>query len=201
MEEGISNRIIKPEKCVFCFGIPTSENSFYKDQKHPTKNFAKRFNGVWAKYDYQIVSHIKKIEPKIIKYGVTVVHGLTLQKFGKLLNKNNFLVIILFSHWENNALEFYDGFAEISAIVDEIPREFSGILDLSICHPIPLTIALKKERPNCLVRFTNKEATPYLWLNFYETLFWHLKQQNLTYLKAIEEVVGAFLKESDTVYN
>ena len=189
----VSTKIIKPENCLLGFGIPTNKDDFYEDQRHPAKRFAKYFNGVWAKYDCQIVRCINKIEPKIVEYGATIVHRLSLQKFGEMLSSNKFDVVVLFSHWEDDSVEFYDGMADISAVINQIPLNFSGILDLSICHPIKLTIEIKKKRPNCLVKFTNKAATPFIWLYFYEALFWHLKNNNKTYLSALEEVIDSFL--------
>lgn len=189
----VSTKIIKPENCALGFGIPTNEKDFFKDQFDPEKKFAKQFRSVWARYDLEIVGHIKRIEPKIAEYGATIVHRLSLQNFGEFLLNNKFDVVVLFSHWENDSVEFYDGMADISAIINQIPLNFSGIIDLSICHPIKLTIEIKKKRPNCLVKFTNKAATPFIWLYFYEALFWHLKNNNKTYLIALEEVIDSFL--------
>jgi hypothetical protein len=189
----ISKKIIKPENCVLAFGIPTSKEVFFNAQNHPNKDFAKKFKGIWAKYDLEIVSNIQKIDPILSELGATVVHNLTLDDFGNLFHNQKYDVIILFSHWKANAIEFHDGLAEIPAIINRIPTDFSGIIDLSVCHPEQLTIDLRKERPNCLVRFTNQDATPYLWLSFYRALLHHLKQHERTYLEALEEVIAAFL--------
>jgi hypothetical protein len=67
MKKGISKKIIKPENCVLAFGIPTTKEAFSKDQTHDNKDFAKRFIGVLARYDYEIVSNIKKIDPTVSK--------------------------------------------------------------------------------------------------------------------------------------
>lgn len=100
----------------------------------------------------------------------------SLQKFGELFGLKRFDVVILFAHWGKSSVEFHDGFASIPAIVEKIPTDFDGIIDLCTCHPELLTIALRQERPKCLVKFVNNEVIPYQWLHLYLALFTHLKK-------------------------
>lgn len=195
MKKGdIAERIIKPENCAIGFCIPTSRDDFMKDQSLSNKDFAKKFNGVWGRYDAGIVCYIDKFQPILTRLGVNVVHKLTLERLGELFCDEKLDVIVLFAHWNKDVVEFFDGFAEIPAIIDQIPPGFSGFIDLCVCHPESLTIALRKERPNCLVRFTNKAATPYIWLYFYLELFNYIKGVDVSYLKALEEVITAFFE-------
>lgn len=193
----VTSKIIKPEQCVFGFGIPTTQADFFNDQLNPNKAFAKQFDNVWLKYEHQIISHINAVTPKFEQYGVTVLPNLTLHKFGELFSDEHFEVIILFSHWENDAVEFYDGLAEVPMILEQIPNDFSGILDLSICQPIPLAEAIIKNRQKCVVKITCKRATPFLWLYTYEALFWLLRNKNLKYLEANEQVIEQMLIKSE----
>jgi cell division protein FtsW (lipid II flippase) len=56
-----------------------------------------------------------------------------------------------------------------------------------------LASLLQLERPNCLVRYIDKDATPSYWLYFYLTFFKLITMHDLTYLQALEEVVDLLL--------
>jgi len=190
----LADRIIKPENCAIAFGIPTTVEDFERDLCHPNKDFSKIYNGVRQKYVKEFLNPLHKTEPVMTRLGVNVIHNLRLDDFGELFQKEKLEVVILFSHWKDHSVEFYDGFAEITQIVNEIPIDLSGIIDLCVCHPKELTFALRKLRPNYLVRFTDKEATPFFWLYFYLALFSHLANNELTYLDALKELIIASFK-------
>lgn len=176
------------------FGIPISKERFRQHQLSEKADFAKRFIN-WSQYHYQFVSNIERISPIISQLGVSVIQDLTLKDFESLFNKKKINVIILFSHWNTNSIEFDDGLADLQSIVNKIPLDFYGILDLCVCHPEKLTKMLRKFRPNCLVKYTHKKATPFLWVYFYMVLFKYLKDHNVTYLTALEKVIKEFLTD------
>ena len=110
MEAIVSEKIIKPQNCVLCFGIPTSRNDFFIDIRDEKKEFAKLFKGGWIQYYSQISIHIEKLENIYKELGVKIVHKLTIENFGQILQSKKFDVVILFSHWSKDAIEFNDGF-------------------------------------------------------------------------------------------
>ena len=118
---------------------------------------------------------------------------MTFNKFSKVVKKNKYDIVILFSHWREDTIEFFDGLVGIPDIVKAIPYEFEGLIDLCVCHPEKLTFALRSERPKCLIRYTQKKATPYIWLYFYLMVFKRLKEENITYLQALELTINDFL--------
>ena len=188
------SEIIKPEDCTFAIGIPTTKESFSDAIKRADKGYAGMFNNVWKRYEAEITREIRNIKPILENMNVQFIEDLTLNKFKNFFDDNERKVIILFSHWEKNKVEFADGFAGIDRIIDQIPEEAQQIIDLCVCNPVNLRLALKQKRPACTVRFINKQATPYLWLKFYKMLFRHLERESLTYTKAIEEVAIQLLK-------
>jgi hypothetical protein len=194
---GVAQRIVKPENCALAFGIPTSRETFLRDQAQDGEYFAKHYHGVWERYDHEVVRHLRKYAPLLKQLGVNVVEQLTLQHFGELFRDAKLDVVVLFSHWHDDAVEFHDGLALAPAIIEQIPVDFSGVLDLCVCHPESLTIALRRDRPRCLIRYTNKPATPYIWLYFYMELFNYLRQHDSTYLQALEEVIMRVIKPGE----
>lgn len=190
----IARRIVKPENCVLAFGIPVTKETFLADQQQKDNDFARLFNGIWQRYFFEIVRYVQKAAPIFTQLGLHIQYDLTLPQFGELCRDSKFDVIILFSHWLDNAVEFADGLAETESIITQIPPGFSNFLDLCVCHPESLIIALREHRPNCLTRYIDKPATPKVWLYFYLELFNYLKQQEVTYLQALEGTLARILK-------
>lgn len=188
----VTRRIVKPPNCAFVFGIPTSQEGFRMAEQSKNADFAKQFVGGWTQYYLQFVRDLESVEPLLRKWGVVVVRDATIGDFARLLVQS-FDVVILFSHWDEDAIEFREGSAGTKALLAAIPLTFAGILDLCVCHPMSLVRELRSHRPGCIVKYLPSEATPHYWLYFYRTLFSQLQNRNLTYLAAIEEVACAFL--------
>lgn len=191
---GIGRKIIKPINCVLAFGIPTSREGFVEWEGRPEKDFVQGFLGGWPQYDHLVVSIFNSIEPVLREWKVTVIQDLTVAGLGSLF-RNRFDVIILFSHWKGDAVELFDGFVDPCGFLKQVPEEFSGLIDLCVCHPCALTLALRRYRNKCLVKDITTKATPGFWLYFYLALFKLLKDEDLTYLAALERVVDMFIKK------
>ena len=183
----------RPDECVLAFGIPTSREAFLRDRDRPDKDFAGRFAGLWRRYDDEVAGPLRAIEPELTGRGVSVEHETTLIRFGELLRDEKYRVIILFSHWHKNMVEFADAMTAADDIVAIVPEDFSGVLDLCVCHPEGLTKGIRAERPRCRMRFCQGTATPFFWLSFYQALFEHLDGANLPYLAALTQVASGLL--------
>jgi hypothetical protein len=188
----VSRRIIKPSNCALALGIPTSEDGFRQSGEHRRAGFAAGFRGGWNQYRARFVADFERVEPYLRKWGVTILPDVTLASFSRLLD-GSFDAAILFSHWDNDEVEFREGFEPVAAIAEAVPPEFSGIIDLCVCHPLALVRELQCHRPRCLVKFVRTTAAPDVWLYFYRVLFSQLQKRELPYLEAVEEVVCGFL--------
>lgn len=188
----VSRRIVKPASCALAFGIPTTQEGFLRACENPHADFAKCFLGGWAQYHAQFVVDVEVVEPVLRKWGVTILHDASLADFARIV-AGSFDVVILFSHWKDDAVELCDGLETISTLLDAVPPAFAGILDLCVCHPLALVTQLHLHRPACIVKYLPTEAAPHYWMYFYRTLFSQLRNRDLTYLTAIEEVACAFL--------
>ncbi len=104
-------------------------------------------------------------------------------------------------------VEFADGLKGISEIIECIPGDYHGLLDLNVCRCRQLVPALQICRPNCYFRYkANVLGTNYGWtvdlrimLHFYKTFIKHLGRSRLTYFDAYREVADGFftlLKQS-----
>lgn len=197
----VSRKIIKPENCVLAFGIPTTESDFVENLKSFNKGFSQFFKDQYGEralkeYIRQILDDLRTIEPILTELGLQIIHKLSLKTFGELFQQSKYDVIILFSHWEYDLIEFSGDLVGKSAVLDQIPTTFSGIIDFCICTSKSMGIDMRIERPNSLIRISKNEALPYFWLYFYLVLFKHLKQGNKSYIEALGDVVAEFSKKA-----
>lgn len=190
----ISKRIIKPKNCTLAFGVPTSEEEFMRDQYAHNKDFAKKYNGIRQRYVKEFLNTLRKTEPMMADLGAKIIHRFRLNDFEAQFHDDMLHVIIVFSHWKNDLVEFFDGFATAAQILEKIPADFVGIIDWCVCWPEELVASLRKERPKCLFRFANTALTPFLWLYFYLALFKLLAENELNYFDALEKVVHMFFR-------
>ena len=81
--------------------------------------------------------------------------------------------MILFAHWRDvdERIELADGLVSPEAIVQVVPSDFKGIMDLCVCHPRALVFGIKQKCPDSLVKSTDKDAAPLWWLYLYEAMF------------------------------
>lgn len=93
--------IVKPEDCVFAFGIPTSKEDFLKDQNSENKDFARTVKGNWLQYKTGVVNILRAVEPIIRDLGVRIIHRLTFRDFAGLFKDRKAKIILLFTHWKD----------------------------------------------------------------------------------------------------
>lgn len=173
----LKHQVIKPNDCVIGFGIPTSKSAYITN-----KNMGySRLYETKAKYNYDIIVPINNFMKIITAWGVITIFDLNSYNFANLFRKNGFKVIILFSHWEDDFVEFSNGLIAIDEICNSIPEQFNGTLDFCICHPEKLIKKIIQTKPDIDFRYTNEQVTPKFWIDFYTALFSILRVKNVTY--------------------
>jgi len=178
--------------CVIGFGIPTSKNAFFVAQKSKPGCLALADNSVglgWPPYEHDVVLPLERLQLSYEEWGVKVIHPLKLEDFGDLFRDHSHSIVILFTHWGADVVEFSDRMASIQDTAAQIPEDFAGIIDLCVCHPRALVEELQKRCPKAVVKFIDREATPVFWLHFYLLLFKAMYSEQLSYLQALERVV------------
>lgn len=174
---------VRPDECVILFGIPTSRAAFDRHLAQRTRHdFVPNVCPAWPAYE-QIVEQVELALPLIQSLGVDVRHDARLPDLAKgFLSKR---VVILFSHWIDDHVEFDEGLHDSDAIVSEVPATFDGVVDLCVCHPEALVMRLRRDRPECLVKRTRRKARVSYWLQFYHVLFRVLAAADVTYDHAV----------------
>jgi hypothetical protein len=215
--------IIHPNDCVIVFGIPTCEEGFkgrrcnygnacpscmpassegwHREGREnmPIYDYI-RGSLVWREYHSRFVRLLKELEPGLIDIGVTVLRYIESRHLRNLFY--HYRVVILFAHWVDKhpeyplgAVEMDDGLVGVDEIVEAVPEEWDGVLDLCMCNPANLVAALLDARPRCHLKRLNINANPVLWLYFYGTLFAHLNDRPMSYSDALASARSQLVKK------
>jgi len=186
----VARRIILPKDCVIGFGVPTTADEFADASQSARSDYVKSWYGGLPQFRRTLLGDIERFIRFAKLFELPIVPALTLKKFTMLL-AGQFVVVVLFSHFDDDHVEFQDGFFCSQQVLEAVPAAFEGILDLCVCHPFSLVKKLDAERP-CLVKWTEKRAAPAYWLMIYEALFTALCTHRLTYLEALDEIMNGF---------
>jgi hypothetical protein len=186
----ITRTIIRPENCAIAFGIPTDELSFARAMKNRGSDYVRRYLGGFTQYEKHLLKDLDRFLVFLAKWNVHVERTVTAERLSALLS-GAFDVVTLFSHGTENSVEFTDGLVEVNSIVDCVPLNYSGFIDLCVCHPLGLVNELKFRRPNCHVKWEPLEVEPVEWMYIYPLLFSELARGQSTYLQAWKNVIIA----------
>jgi len=173
------------------FGIPTTREEFFRSFSPPQSDYTSHWLGGWGQYRAQFIADLDVVAPDLECAGVALVRGLRLGELSDLFSKHK--VVVLFSHWTADGVEFFDGLASTEQILPEIPPAFEGVFDLCVCHPIALVQKIFASRPPYSVRYVEHEAAPHYWLYFYRDIFSHMKATKSDYLAAFEIIAKAHI--------
>lgn len=189
----VSRRVISPKDCVVGFGIPTSIEEFVEANGSGRSHYVKTWLGGLPQFRRLLLGDFERFMRFADLCQLSVVPRLTLSDFGRMLG-GQFAVVVLFSHFDSDHIEFHDGFVDSDEVLEAVPVAFEGILDLCVCHPASLVRRLDSEW-SCLVKWTDRPTAPAYWLMIYETLFTVLHTRKLSYLDALEEIMNGFREE------
>jgi hypothetical protein len=176
---------VKAKQCAMMIAVPLTEVGYYADLREPKekKDFARSI-GLFNKYKIEVISPVIRTAKILEAAGVSIFTEATLSDFVRLFD-GRFDVIILFTHSCSQLIEFRDGLTSAENVVKQITTDFSGFIDLSVCHPIGLVKTLDRVLPNAICHYIDATVTPVLWMQYFLFLFKQLiDNPDLTYLKA-----------------
>jgi hypothetical protein len=191
----MSTEFVKPFNCMLGFGIPTNKEEFDLAKTDSKRDFVIPHN--WSKYKFDVVSPIERALPILDQFKFKIIDkGVTLKTFKSMFDVDEVKVVIFVSHRNDKGqVEFFDGLAETEAIVNQIPEDFNGIIDMTTCLPRSLAIEIREKRPNCLVRFADKKITYPVWMAFFQVVGKILNAKDISYLEACELAMDLLIGE------
>lgn len=105
----------------------------------------------------------------------------------------------LFAHCpekaSSGAIEFADGLHTIAELVDVVPADFSGVMDLTICYFTRLMEAIKHKAPRCQIVLNRKRASLGLRLAIYREAVRLVATGGYSHVDALAEIQLSLLKE------
>jgi hypothetical protein len=173
------------------FGIPTTREEFFQSFSPPVSDYTRHWLGGWGQYRTQFVADLETVTPDLKQAGVAIVRRLRLEELAGLFAK--YRVVVLFSHWTADGIEFFDGMASTERILPQIPSTYDGVFDLCVCHPVGLVQKLLAQRPRYFVKYVQHEAAPHYWLYFYRDIFGYMHTSKSHYLDAFEVIFKAHI--------
>jgi hypothetical protein len=144
-----SRRVISPKECAVAFGIPTTAAEFAFASQNGQSDYVTSWYGGLPQFRRTLLGDLERFMRFAEHCKLPIIQALTLPKFTALLS-GQFEVVVLFSHFDDDHVEFKDGFLCSQQVPEAIPPAFEGILDLCVCHPASLVKKLDANRP-CLV--------------------------------------------------
>jgi hypothetical protein len=154
--------------------LPLSEDQF-ATALHNDSQYAKKFAAGWSQYER--VSHqLNECFDECRSVGVAVKETLESNNLSSLFSAK---IVILFAHWidETEEMEFWGHPLRSEDIENKIPSEFSGILDLSVCHPDPLVVSFKRKPHRYSIKYYPDELLPSFWAEVYSATFRTLRRK------------------------
>jgi hypothetical protein len=186
-------RIVAIERCRVMLAVPLDAASFRADLESADKDFVRSCCPEWPLYRREVIDPAMKVVEEARRLGADVITSATLDDWGAMFGEP-LDVVVLVAHWLNDKVEFRDGMHSVRAVVDRIPAGFDGAIDLCVCHPEALAVALRDLFPDSLTHYPSVPADPRVFFPYIRALLWRLSRGDCSYLTASSEVVTAFLQ-------
>lgn len=195
----ILDEIITPDRWSFVFGIPLSDAEYsLRKTSNIANSFVNRFRS-FPQYQNLIIDIYQATLDKTIRdhqLNIPIIRRARLEDFhDQFIEKDR--IIVLFSHWEKDQIEFSDGMHPYQAVAAAIPDDYHGIIDLCVCHPHGLPEVIKARSPNCFVRYTSTRSTVGYWLLYYTIFLKILVDTPCTYADAISRTIHLLINSGN----
>jgi hypothetical protein len=86
------------------------------------------------------------------------------------------------------SIQFADGIKTVREVIDSVPRDFSGLLDLTICNSVILGEAIKNYRSACLIAANRYQAALHVRLGIYMMALRRLSCKPRSYIDVLTQL-------------
>ena len=142
---------------------------------------------LWQLDHRPFVGFLQKKADEVARRGVVVCFNFKLADFSMVAD---YEVVTLVTHFDSqqNTVELADGMFTPHTIAAQLPADFTGIFDLTVCYSTHLQEAIKHVCPHCTV-IANKSPTSFEFrLSFYKMTIEMLGRLNKNYVEAIGDL-------------
>jgi len=191
--EPIYRRVVRPRDCAILFGIPTTYDAFRHDLGAANKDLVPNGCPVWPRYRDEVIAPADGLIAAAEARGVLVRRDVRLGDIAAAHDGQR-TVVILVSHWTRDRIELADGLHPFHDVVERVPQDFTGFVDLCICISEPMAVSLRALRPRCIIRSALQTyIIPRIWFGAFEALLASLDEHPRPYMDAYNEIIGLFL--------
>jgi hypothetical protein len=85
-------------------------------------------------------------------------------------------------------IEFAEGLRTLPQLIEAVPRDFRGVLDLTVCNSVIAANSIRHVRPDCLVAANRKPAVLRVRLYLYGLVVKLLSKQPRPYIEAVTQI-------------
>lgn len=187
----------KPQDWLFGFSMPLDRAGYDAQLARPDSfDLLQQLPGGWRAYRDGLLAPSIEALDFYRTLGVRVETDFTVAKMEELcrhLGRNKAFTLV--AHWTDHGVELADGIVPFEAVVEAVPPLYDGIVDLCVCHPIPLVAALRLRRPALrAVKYVDAPVSLLLWLRLYKALFALLASRDVDADDALQGWVGAAIE-------
>lgn len=191
------------QDCGLAFALPLSRDAFVEDFDNPAKDFVRnwvsQFEGLsldrlWSGYA-RLAAYARLIASEAEALGVWVLTEVTLDSWAALTLARPITTLV--AHWAENGLdgvEFSTGIVQLEQVCAALPRRYSGLIDLTVCHSAQAIAPFKRARPGCTVLANREPARLDIRLAMYRQILRLLNYERTTYVDAAARVHMAGLE-------
>ena len=198
----IFKRKLPKGKIVWCIGIPYSEEQFSSCCKSDSDfieslEFKYGTNDreiLWKRYR-PIASKISKCADFLRKKGVTIVNLYSISDIEKVFD-HSVVIIMAHRHRYLDSFDFMGNATSFNNVVDIIPNNYRGIIDVSSCHSALFQMQWKKKKINATYIAASTESSIDLRLFIYEHVIRYMvSHSGKNYLQSIEVILNRIQSE------
>lgn len=198
----IADKPVKPGNCFLGICLPLSKQDYITSLDNDNnKSYAKirrkllQFNidSLWEHDHLPLVHLINDIKLKLQRLGVTVKTDFSLSDIASIAH---YEVAAILAHYDDvkDEIELFDNQYKSDIIIDRIPVDYNGIIDLTMCQSTRVQMQIKARIKNCLVVANKMNASPEFRLLCYYNTVSLLGKEDISYVDAITKIRVSLLK-------
>lgn len=193
----IFKRKLPKGKIVWCIGIPYSEEQFSSCCKSDSDfieslEFKYGTNDreiLWKRYQ-PIANKIRKCVDFLRKKGVTIVSAYSIRDIKNVFT-HSVVIIMAHRHRYLDSFDFMGNATSFNDVVDIIPNNYCGIIDVSSCHSALFQMQWKKKKINAKYIAAGTELSIDLRLFIYEHVIrYMISHSEKSYLQSLEVILN-----------
>jgi hypothetical protein len=193
-----------PQRYGLLVTVPLTREQFLADATNGRKEFVRQWvaslsgyapEQLWRDYE-RIAGFTLQIVSEAREAGVQAVTDGCYGSWTAMAATSD--VITLVAHWVAGppaGFEYADGPRPLDEVVDALPEDFGGIIDLTVCHSTNAIPAFKKARPRCSVLANREPARLDLRLAMYRQILRLVRRERQGYIAAAQRVHLAALEQ------